>query len=340
MPASGQAFLKVLQMIITIDTGTTNTRVSLFQQGIRIDMIKSDVGVRNTSIDGNNRRLVETIASAISQLKEQHQLQDQDIEAILAAGMITSNLGLYEVPHLIAPVALQDFTANVCTVVLEEISPLPIHFIPGVKNIDTSNLSSIEGLDIMRGEEVEALAIAALLNVDHDAIIALPGSHSKFVAMDAKQTILGCCTTLAGELNAIITNHTILTNSLQGRYAETLCHDSLLDGYQAAEKYGMGHALFSIRLNEQFGGKSHEQLASFLVGVILHSDIKALSSTPQMHFSESTSIYVGGNGLLCDATAILLSHYFPENQVIQCSEIKDLSAKGSIYVAKQAGIIQ
>lgn len=327
-------------MIITIDTGTTNTRVSLFHQLEKIDTIKSDVGVRNTSIDGNNRRLMEAIASAIGQLKEQHQLQDHDIEAILAAGMITSNLGLYEVPHLIAPVSLQDFTTNIRSVILDEISSLPIHFIPGVKNIDTSNLTSIEGLDIMRGEEVEALAIAAQLAIDHDAIIALPGSHSKFVSMDAKRTILGCCTTLAGELNAIITNHTILTSSLQGRYSDVLCEKSLLEGYNAADNYGIGHALFSIRLNEQFGGKSHQQLASFLVGTILHSDVKALSSTPQMHFSDTTSIYIGGSGLLCDATARLLATFFPKNQITQCSEIKDLSAQGSMYIARYAGILK
>ncbi len=326
-------------MIITIDTGTTNTRVSLFDDTKRVAIIKSDVGVKNTSVDGHNRRLVETISHSIAQLQQDHQLDDQDIDAILAAGMITSNLGLHEIPHLIAPVSLADFAHNIRSVVLPEISRLPIHFIPGVKNLDTDNLKSVEGLDIMRGEEVEALAITSQLGINHDAIIALPGSHSKFVSLDAKQTILGCCTTLAGELNDIITKHTILTSSLQGRYSDTLCSQSLLEGYEASDKYGIGHALFSIRLNEQFAGKSHEQLASFLVGVILHSDIKALVSAPQLNFTSETQLYIGGNGILCDATAILLSAKFPQNSVLRCNNLSDLSAQGAIYIAKKAALL-
>lgn len=90
-------------MIITIDTGTTNTRVALFEGKNRIDQVKANVGVRDTSIDGNNLKLVNTISTAIEELKSKHSLQDSDIQAILAAGMITSNLGLHEVPHLVAP---------------------------------------------------------------------------------------------------------------------------------------------------------------------------------------------------------------------------------------------
>ncbi|WP_171394077.1 2-dehydro-3-deoxygalactonokinase, partial [Vibrio mediterranei] len=176
-------------MIITIDTGTTNTRVALFDGKQRVDLVKANIGVRNTSIDGNNQQLISIIANAISQLKKTHSLQDSDIEAILAAGMITSNLGLYEVPHLVAPVSLESFANNIKSVVIPEVSALPIHFIPGVKNLDTENLQSVVGLDIMRGEEVEALAIVDLFNIEQGAIIALPGSHSKFVAVDSKQTV-------------------------------------------------------------------------------------------------------------------------------------------------------
>lgn len=326
-------------MIITIDTGTTNTRVALFDDKQRVDQVKANVGVRNTSIDGNNQQLITTIADAVNELKSKHSLQDSDIQAILAAGMITSNLGLHEVPHLVAPVSLDSFATNIKSVVIPAISALPIHFIPGVKNLDTDNLESVAGLDIMRGEEVEALAIADLFNINQDAIIALPGSHSKFVAIDSQQAIQGCCTTLAGELNAIITNHTILTSSLENRFSESLCNDALLEGYQAAEKYGLGHALFLIRLQEQFEGKPHEKLASFLIGVILHSDIKALSSAPQLRFTSETPVYIGGSGLLCQATAELLKQQFPDNPVYQCNDTQDLSAIGSIYVAQKANII-
>lgn len=253
--------------------------------------------------------------------------------------MITSNLGLYEIPHLVAPVSLERFADNIKSVVIPDVSAQPIHFIPGVKNLDTENLQSVVGLDIMRGEEVEALAIVNLFNVEQDAIIALPGSHSKFVAVDSKRAIRGCCTTLAGELNAIVTHYTILTSSLEDRFSDTLCNESLLEGYLSADRYGLGHALFMIRLQEQFGDKQHEQLASFLIGAILHSDIKALSSAPQLNFNSETPIYIGGSGLLCEATATLLNYQFPDNSVTRCEDVQDLSAMGSIYVAQKANLI-
>ena len=326
-------------MIITIDTGTTNTRVALFSNKQRVGQVKANVGVRNTSIDGNNLQLVQAIGNAINKLKTEHALRDSDIEVILAAGMITSNLGLFEVPHLVAPVSLEDFAANLRPVVIPEISSLPIHFIPGVKNLNTDKLKSVVGLDVMRGEEVEALAIASLFNIKQDSIIALPGSHSKFISIDSQQAIRGCCTTLAGELNSIITHNTILTGSLENRFSDELCSASLIEGYEAAEEYGLGHALFLVRLKEQFEGKKHQQLANFLVGIILHSDIKALSSAPQLHFSSDIPIYIGGNGLLSDATAELLNYKFPNNPVYKCSEVQDLSAIGSIYIAQKANLI-
>ncbi len=326
-------------MIITIDTGTTNTRVALFDGARRIDAIKSGVGVRDTGIDGNNQRLVATIAASVSTLKERHGLCDNDISAILAAGMITSNLGLVEVPHLVAPVSPQDFANGIHSQVIEEISALPIHFVPGVKNIDYQPGDNLAEQDIMRGEEVEALAIAEACQIDQAAIIALPGSHSKFVALDNKRSILGCCTTLAGELIDIITRHTILTSSLQGQFTDELCYASLLAGYREAERTGLGKALFSIRLLEQFGQKPQNELASYLVGVVLHSDLKAIATLQAQSLSAQAPVYVGGRGILCDATAYLLTQTLNDIAVIQCSDLDDLSAAGAMHVARLANMI-
>ncbi|WP_407333373.1 2-dehydro-3-deoxygalactonokinase [Enterovibrio sp. 27052020O] len=332
-------------MFITIDTGTTNTRVALFnatQQ--RIDIVKSDVGVKNTSIDGHNQSLVAAIAHAVKQLKQRHRLSDNDIDIIIGSGMLTSNLGLVEVPHLVAPVSLANFSTSIRAVSLPEIANQPIYLIPGVKNIDVaaehddSPTNPPLNLDIMRGEEVETVAIAERYDIQQNAIIALPGSHSKFVAIDAQRTILGCCTTMAGELNAIVTHHTILTGSLENRFSDTLCVTSLNAGYQEAEQYGFGKALFSIRLNEQFRHWEHAQLASFLVGVVLQSDVQALTQFPALQYTPETPIYVGGKGLLCEATAEIFKRQLP-NEVYCCNDIDDLSAIGALRIAEQAGLI-
>lgn len=324
---------------MTIDTGTTNSRVLLWKNDLLVDQVKNNVGVRNTSVDGHNGELVRTIKEALQQLLTKHDLQESDIKAILASGMITSNLGLVEVPHLIAPISINQFVNGLHAQIIPEISKNVIHFIPGVKNLDRPAASELSQMDIMRGEEVEAIAIACEYDINEDAIIALPGSHSKFVGISKNRDVLGCCTTMTGELNAIITQNTILTSSLENKFTDKLDIPALIMGANEYKNYGMGKALFSIRVREQFGKWKHSQLASFLVGILVQSDLDAMTSSLVLNHSRDRSIYVGGNGVLCQATAELIKHNFPEASVIECNKFDNLSARGAMYLAKKANII-
>ena len=325
--------------VVTIDTGTTNSRVLLWKNDELVAQVKTNVGVRNTSIDGHNGALVQAIKEALQEVLAKHKLQDSDIRSILACGMITSNLGLVEVPHLIAPVSVDQFVAGMHAQVIPEISENSIHFIPGVKNLDQPEDSELSQMDIMRGEEVEAIAIACEYDLHEHAIIALPGSHSKFVGISKNRDVLGCCTTLTGELNAIITQNTILTSSLENKFADELDVSALIMGAKESKTYGMGKALFSIRVREQFGAWQHRQLASFLVGILVQSDLDAMTSSLALNHTNDTPIYVGGNGVLCQATAELIKYYYPDASVIECNTVENLSARGAMYLAKKAGII-
>ncbi len=46
----------------------------------------------------------------------------------------------------------------------------------------------------------------------------LPGSHNKFVAMSAEGKILGCMTSISGELLDAMTHHTILADAVGGAF--------------------------------------------------------------------------------------------------------------------------
>ena len=146
---------------ITIDGGTTNTRCILWNSSRqRIDEQKREVGVRNTAIDGNNSKLKNAVKECLEQLLEDHSLTYDNINHIIASGMITSDVGIVVVPHLTAPADLEQIARSTVAIRLPEICPIPIHFIPGIKN-SCSNISleNYEAMDIMRGEEVESLAI-------------------------------------------------------------------------------------------------------------------------------------------------------------------------------------
>lgn len=123
------------EYIITIDGGTTNTRCILWGSGQRrIDEERRAVGVRNTSIDGNNHKLKQAVRECIEQLLERNGVTYDQIHRIIGSGMITSDVGLVVVPWITAPAGVKELAANIAEISLPDICPIPICFIPGIKN--------------------------------------------------------------------------------------------------------------------------------------------------------------------------------------------------------------
>ena len=115
--------------IITIDTGTTNTRTFLWDENRNmIAGEKAEVGVRNTAIDGNNDRLKKAVHDCLERLLENNNLTYNNISRVMACGMITSNVGLVEVPHVTAPAGLKELAQQAKSILLEDVCPLPISF--------------------------------------------------------------------------------------------------------------------------------------------------------------------------------------------------------------------
>ena len=59
----------------------------------------------------------------------------------LYLSLIHIYVGLYELPHLIAPAGIVDFADGVREVLMEDIAPVPISFIPGLKNMKNEDVS-------------------------------------------------------------------------------------------------------------------------------------------------------------------------------------------------------
>ena len=99
-------------LYFAVDSGTTNSRVWLMRDREVLAKKRVPVGVRNTAIDGNNRALVEGIREAILQLTRENDSREEP-QIVIAAGMITSNLGLHEVKHVQAPAGLLELASNI-----------------------------------------------------------------------------------------------------------------------------------------------------------------------------------------------------------------------------------
>lgn len=329
--------------ILTIDTGTTNTRVTAWQDGDVVVMTSCPVGVRDTAITGSTAKLEKALRDTIAGVLFAAGMTESDIGLVLASGMITSNMGLCEIPHVPAPAGIDELAAAVREVRIERVWHAPIAFVPGVRNaVADIGLHNVEAMDMMRGEETEALALVERLALAEPAVIALPGSHSKFVGIDAEGRIDGCVTTLAGELLQVISHETILAGSLPDGFADDIDKEMLLAGAAAARRVGLGRACFSVRILDQFTDRDTNARANFLLGAVLASDILTLKHSSAIRMRPDTRFVVSGKPILRDAIALLVDDddFFTCTLTVVGDDMQsNLAGAGAIAVARRRGLV-
>lgn len=275
---------------ITVDGGTTNTRVCLVSNGAALGVKKINLGAR-ASID-NKTAQAQALKEAITALLSEHKMSECDISAILASGMITSEFGLCKLDHVIAPAGIKELRDTVHRVVMSDISTIPFVFIRGVK-LAGDNLCEC---DMMRGEETELIGLGAL----PESVYILPGSHSKIVYTDKDGRIERFFTMLTGEMIAALSSGTILKDAVDLSVNETDV-DYLLRGYRYATDEGLNEALFKVRILKNVFGASKEEIYSFFLGAVLSGEInKILKLAPRR-------IIVGGREQLKLALCSILS---------------------------------
>ncbi len=329
--------------IVTIDAGTTNTRSSLWVDGQLRAQAQAEVGVRNTAIDGNNAALKSAVRGTVESALSQAGLGKDKLDLMLASGMITSNVGLSELPHLPAPAGLQELAQGMKSIVMSEVFPQPVWFIPGVRNsVDKIGLHNVEAMDMMRGEETEAMALVARLELAGQAMIILPGSHTKLVSLDSAQRIVGCATSIAGELLQAITQNTLLKKSLDGEFASELHPEMLLAGAAAAQRTGLARACFSVRILDMFTESQHNEKASYLLGAVLSGDLLALKNSSAIRMRPDTAIVISGKPILRQALALLIGEngfFYGKQIIVSDAEQDNLAGFGAIAIAAARGLI-
>lgn len=323
--------------LVTIDGGTTNTRAVLWKDNEVAAVAAREVGVRDTAISDSESPLKTAVKDCLKEVMGKGEVTFEELEGIVASGMLTSNVGLVEIPHLVAPVSAKTLAASIKTVLLEDLCPVPINFIPGVKNhVDSINEETFEQMDMMRGEETEAFAILKEHPVSKPTLLVLPGSHNKFVFVNADGAITGCLTTISGELLSAITHNTILAKSVGQQFAaeETYDADMVLRGARAAAKTGLGRACFSGRILNTFVTDNQMQIANFLLGAVLQEDVAALKNSEALSVTEDIDIIIAGKNPLRQALVDILKADNPSYQILEYlpKQGQPMSACGAKYL--------
>lgn len=274
---------------ITIDGGTTNTRISLVKNHETKDIVRLNVGARSGM--ENRSILRQTIKEGINLLLERNGLTEGDIAVILASGMLTSEFGLVELPHITAPAGPYELAEAMHHTVLPDISSIPFAFVCGIKT--DGDLAST---DIMRGEESELTGLFL-----GQGVYILPGSHSKIIKVDEKGRITTFKTTLTGELIAALSRGTILKDALDMQTA-ALDEEFLLKGYEYAAQQGINEALFKVRLLKTVFKKNPAEIYGFFMGAVLCDEIKYILSL------KAERLIISGEKHIATAQVILLEN--------------------------------
>ncbi|HKX07627.1 MAG TPA: 2-dehydro-3-deoxygalactonokinase [Stellaceae bacterium] len=187
----------------------------------------------------------------------------QEPGAILMSGMIGSRHGWREAPYLACPVDL-DAIAGGCVEVASRAGRVLI--VPGVSCCDAEGVP-----DVMRGEETQILG--AIEELGPDAIVCLPGTHSKYARVRDRR-IVDFTTHMTGEVFGVLWRHSIL-GRLGG--TETVDDEAAFDAGvdRSAEGQGLLHHLFGVRTRGLFAEMPAAGLASYLSGLLIGHEIRA-----------------------------------------------------------------
>jgi 2-dehydro-3-deoxygalactonokinase len=259
-----------------VDSGTTNTTVWLMKGDRILRQSQHPVGVRQTSIRGNRELLERTLRGAFRALSRRAPSRPS---FVLAAGMLTSPLGLLEVPHVPAPAGRDQLAEKVRMKAFARVSPLPFFLVPGVRiGRAPCGLSNVAHCDIIRGEETEIAGFCGNANKRTRTrrwVLLHVGSHSKAIEVDARGRIVRSATTLCGEALYALRTQTILASRLRDLRSPELQTLFFKTGAKHCQRYGLSRTLFLVRLLEGNSRYTQRDLYSFLLGSLLASDLQA-----------------------------------------------------------------
>ncbi|WDE99251.1 2-dehydro-3-deoxygalactonokinase [Lentisphaera profundi] len=232
------------------DWGTSNLRAYLIENGEVLRQYNSDLGILKASKIG-----FEKVIASVCQ-----ELDCTGIKEIYLSGMIGSKNGWQEASYLETPLSTNAMKTNF----IHPSNCSHIKIFGGVKHLDQSR-----DYDVMRGEEVQVFGV--LVQAPKASLICLPGSHSKWVHVDAGQ-IKSFSTWMTGELFKCLSQNTIFAKQID---SENFDKESFVQGVEyAREHHELGTSLFKLRTQYLFERLDQSNFHSYLSGFLIASEIR------------------------------------------------------------------
>lgn len=320
-------------MFIIIDSGSSATRLYLVDSGDLqvIDRSVIQTGVNSTIDKGSNEFLKTEMASGIKELLNRHSLSTEEIEFIIASGMITSNLGLYEIPHREAPADIEQLAKHAVRFAGNALLPvnIPVILIPGIKNKTTAQWQNLSGVDLMRGEETQAAGVLLARNPTLPCTLIELGSTTKLISINEKGEIAGSITSLSGQVYAAILKQTFVAASVENAEDAELDETVIDAAYRSMTQSGFLRTVLMTRFLQFSLPSTAAQRKLFLESAMACDDLKLLSDAQHQGFNLNGDVYLIGNASRCTLYHYIFSHYAERNahfHIISDAESIDMLA--------------
>lgn len=264
-----------------VDMGTTNTRLNLVDsQGSVRASVKGGFGVKDRAASGSRDVLIQGLHQLIEKVTEETCVPPEQIEHMLCSGMITSEIGLVDIPHRFAPVDMKELSANIHELSMPKILSAPIFLIPGVRNkVEEPSQYNLGEMDFMRGEETQVFGAIDLYEIPTPVTFMFLSSHTKLVDVDEDQRITRSFTTLSGQIFNSFRFNTLLASSIPKTDPAFVNGEALVRGIRAAMKNGILRAGLMVRFMDVLIDTTPEERFAFLEGLIIASDMHAIKNS-------------------------------------------------------------
>jgi 2-dehydro-3-deoxygalactonokinase len=333
----------------TIDCGTTNSRVYVLDEMRRIvHKGARKVGVRDTAITGSKQALREGLAALFATVVAEAGLRVEDVRFAITSGMITSEIGLQEIPHLWAPAGLSELAESLTVTEDRSVFPLdlPLVFIRGIKNPypPETTYEDIRRIDFMRGEETQVVGLLTRPDMPRPPLTAVVlSSHTKYIHVRDDGRIAGSLTTLSGQVFEAIRQATSIGKSITAEGEPDAGDLSLAvkTAYEAVHHAGFLRALLMPRFMEVLLRVPAEIRRTFVEAAIATEDLRALQDFPLLGFPRDCPMVLIGSPSRCRVFQEVLALAAAAGPVvveISAEESVDrLSIEGAVEIARRAG---
>ena len=332
-------------MFAVIDCGTTMTRIYIVddRQAV-VASGRRKVGVRDTSITGSRDALRNGVTELFFQVLKENDIPEKQVEFAIASGMITSEVGLIEIPHLVAPVGLTQLSQGILEVTDQAVLPLgrPIYFVRGIRNHypPDARAQDLRDIDFMRGEEVQCIGIMNSREMPYPGNIVALSSHTKIMYINGERQIEASNTTISGQFYEAMVSSTNIGKSIvpvEGEEAGGYAYEELIQvATDCVRHAGLGRTMLMPRFLQVLLKTNSTERQIFVDAAIAADDLNAFREMRDKGYNSDYYLLYGHESR-CRMYTYMLKKEFGPSLVVESiydkEEIDRLTVRGAIAVA-------